>query len=109
MINILKLTSGEEIICNIKDQNSSELVVDLPVRIMSQVNVSSEEYLFVLVDWVPFSHNSWVTISTNAVVTQYTPTGKIIEEYKERVLEIAGEQAVANLDNEKEKYSTGLH
>jgi hypothetical protein len=111
LINILKLTSGDEIICNIENEDRFQLKAELPVKIISQVDVQAEEFMFLLLDWIPFSDSGHAMVNLDKIIARYKPSDKILEQYKERLLSMVGE---IDYDEEeyismKSKYGSGMH
>ena len=87
---ILKLTNGENIICDIKDQNESDIILEvttpLKMDIMSHVTKEGIQEGLALTRWVqPFTDEKDIAINKSAIVTM-VPASLGMSKYYEYVL-----------------------
>ena len=87
---ILKLTNGENIICDIKDQNENDVILEvttpLNMDIMSHVTREGIQEGLALTRWVqPFTDEKDIAINKSAIVTM-VPASLGMSKYYEYVL-----------------------
>ena len=87
---ILKLTNGENIICDIKDQNENDVILEvttpLKMDIMSHVTKEGIQEGLALTRWVqPFTDEKDIAINKSAIVTM-VPASLGMSKYYEYVL-----------------------
>ena len=87
---ILKLTNGENIICDIKDQNENDIILEvttpLKMDIMSHVTREGIQEGLALTRWVqPFTDEKDIAINKSAIVTM-VPASLGMSKYYEYVL-----------------------
>ena len=87
---ILKLTNGENIICDIKDQNENDVILEvttpLKMDIMSHVTREGIQEGLALTRWVqPFTDEKDIAINKSAIVTM-VPASLGMSKYYEYVL-----------------------
>ena len=87
---ILKLTNGENIICDIKDQNENDVILEvtapLKMDIMSQITREGIQEGLALTRWVqPFTDEKDIAINKSAIVTM-VPASLGMSKYYEYVL-----------------------
>ena len=87
---ILKLTNGENIICDIKDQNENDVILEvttpLKMDIMSHVTREGIQEGLALTRWVqPFTDEKDIAINKSAIVTM-VPASLGMGKYYEYVL-----------------------
>ena len=87
---ILKLTNGENIICDIKDQNENDVILEvttpLKMDIMSRATQKGIEEGLALTRWVqPFTDEKDIAINKSAIVTM-VPASLGMSKYYEYVL-----------------------
>ena len=87
---ILKLTNGENIICDIKDQNENDVILEvttpLKMDIMSRVTREGIQEGLALTRWVqPFTDEKDIAINKSAIVTM-VPASLGMSKYYEYVL-----------------------
>ena len=87
---ILKLTNGENIICDIKDQNENDIILEvttpLKMDIMSHVTKEGIQEGLALTRWVqPFTDEKDIAINKSAIVTM-VPASLGMSKYYEYVL-----------------------
>ena len=87
---ILKLTNGENIICDIKDQNENDVILEvttpLKMEIMSHVTREGIQEGLALTRWVqPFTDEKDIAINKSAIVTM-VPASLGMSKYYEYVL-----------------------
>ena len=87
---ILKLTNGENIICDIKDQNENDVILEvttpLKMDIMSHVTREGIQEGLALTRWVqPFTDEKEIAINKSAIVTM-VPASLGMSKYYEYVL-----------------------
>ena len=87
---ILKLSNGENIICNIKDQNESDIIIEvtapLKMDIMSRATQKGIEEGLALTRWVqPFTDEKEIAINKSTIVTM-VPASLGMSKYYEYVL-----------------------
>ena len=88
---ILKLSNGENIICDIKDQNESDIIIEvtapLKMDIMSRVTESGIEEGLALTRWVqPFTDEKDIPINKATIVTM-VPASLGMSKYYEYILQ----------------------
>ena len=87
---ILKLTNGENIICDIKDQNENDVILEvttpLKMDIMSHITKEGIQEGLALTRWVqPFTDEKDIAINKSAIVTM-VPASLGMSKYYEYVL-----------------------
>lgn len=87
---ILKLTNGENIICDIKDQNENDVILEvttpLKMDIMSHVTREGIQEGLALTRWVqPFTDEKEIAINKSTIVTM-VPASLGMSKYYEYVL-----------------------
>ena len=87
---IIKLSNGENIICDIKDQNKSDIILEvtapLKMDIMSRVTEAGIEEGLALTRWVqPFTDEKDIPINKATIVTM-VPASLGMSKYYEYVL-----------------------
>ena len=87
---ILKLTNGENIICDIKDQNENDIILEvtapLKMDIMSHITKEGIQEGLALTRWVqPFTDEKDIAINKSAIVTMI-PASLGMSKYYEYVL-----------------------
>ena len=87
---ILKLTNGENIICDIKDQNENDVILEvttpLKMDIMSHVTKEGIQEGLALTRWVqPFTDEKEIAINKSTIVTM-VPASLGMSKYYEYVL-----------------------
>jgi len=87
---ILKLTNGENIICDIKDQNENDVILEvttpLKMDIMNHVTKEGIQEGLALTRWVqPFTDEKDIAINKSAIVTM-VPASLGMSKYYEYVL-----------------------
>ena len=87
---ILKLTNGENIICDIKDQNENDVILEvttpLKMDIMSHITREGIQEGLALTRWVqPFTDEKDIAINKSAIVTM-VPASLGMSKYYEYVL-----------------------
>ena len=87
---ILKLTNGENIICDIKDQNENDVILEvttpLKMDIMSHVTREGIQEGLALTRWVqPFTDEKDIAINKSTIVTM-VPASLGMSKYYEYVL-----------------------
>ena len=87
---ILKLSNGENIICDIKDQNESDIILEvtapLKMDIMSRATQKGIEEGLALTRWVqPFTDEKYIAINKATIVTM-VPASLGMSKYYEYVL-----------------------
>ena len=88
---ILKLSNGENIICDIKDQNKSDIILEvtapLKMDIMSRVTEAGIEEGLALTRWVqPFTDEKDIPINKATIVTM-VPASLGMSKYYEYILQ----------------------
>ena len=88
---ILKLSNGENIICDIKDQNESDIIIEvtapLKMDIMSRVTEAGIEEGLALTRWVqPFTDEKDIPINKATIVTM-VPASLGMSKYYEYILQ----------------------
>ena len=87
---ILKLTNGENIICDIKDQNENDIILEvttpLKMDIMSHVTREGIQEGLALTRWVqPFTDEKEIAINKSTIITM-VPASLGMSKYYEYVL-----------------------
>ena len=87
---ILKLSNGENIICDIKDQNENDIIIEvtapLKMDIMGRATQKGIEEGLALTRWVqPFTDEKDIAINKSAIVTM-VPASLGMSKYYEYVL-----------------------
>ena len=87
---ILKLTNGENIICDIKDQNENDVILEvttpLKMDIMSHITKEGIQEGLALTRWVqPFTDEKEIAINKSTIVTM-VPASLGMSKYYEYVL-----------------------
>lgn len=87
---ILKLTNGENIICDIKDQNENDIILEvtapLKMDIMSHITKEGIQEGLALTRWVqPFTDEKEIAINKSTIVTM-VPASLGMSKYYEYVL-----------------------
>ena len=87
---ILKLTNGENIICDIKDQNENDVILEvttpLKMDIMSHVTKEGIQEGLALTRWVqPFTDEKDIVINKSTIITM-VPASLGMSKYYEYVL-----------------------
>ena len=87
---ILKLSNGENIICDIKDQNKNDVILEvtapLKMDIFSRVTEEGIQEGLALTRWVqPFTHEKDIAINKATIVTM-VPASLGMSKYYEYVL-----------------------
>ena len=87
---ILKLSNGENIICDIKDQNESDIILEvtapLKMDIMSRATQKGIEEGLALTRWVqPFTDEKEIAINKSTIITM-VPASLGMSKYYEYVL-----------------------
>ena len=88
---ILKLSNGENIICNIKDQNESDIMIEvtapLKIDIMSRVTEEGIVEGLALTRWVqPFTDEKDIAINKSTIITM-VPASLGMSKYYEYILQ----------------------
>tara|TARA_B100000745_G_C19852268_1_gene283125 strand:- start:42 stop:518 length:477 start_codon:yes stop_codon:yes gene_type:complete len=88
---ILKLTNGENIICDIKDQNESDIILEvtgpLKMDIMSRITKEGIEEGLALTRWVqPFTDEKDIAINKSTIITM-VPASLGMSKYYEYILQ----------------------
>ena len=88
---IIKLSNGENIICDIKDQNKSDIILEvtapLKMDIMSRVTEAGIEEGLALTRWVqPFTDEKDIPINKATIVTM-VPASLGMSKYYEYILQ----------------------
>ena len=108
---ILKLSNGENIICDIKDQNKSDIILEvtapLKMDIMSRVTEAGIEEGLALTRWVqPFTDEKDIPINKATIVTM-VPASLGMSKYYEYVLKnIKGMRLVTSTTEDIEEEPT---
>ena len=104
---ILKLTNGENIICDIKDQNENDVILEvttpLKMDIMSHVTREGIQEGLALTRWVqPFTDEKDIAINKSAIVTM-VPASLGMSKYYEYVLKNIKEMRLVDSTTEDEE------
>ena len=88
---ILKLSNGENIICDIKDQNESDIIIEvtapLKMDIMSRATQKGIEEGLALTRWVqPFTDEKDIAINKSTIITM-VPASLGMSKYYEYILQ----------------------
>ena len=102
---ILKLTNGENIICDIKDQNENDVILEvttpLKMDIMSHVTREGIQEGLALTRWVqPFTDEKDIAINKSAIVTM-VPASLGMSKYYEYVLKNIREMRLVDSTTEE--------
>ena len=122
-IKILVLKSGEDVIADIKEMMTSDnqvmgyiLTKPCVVKLMSAAPLTAEEdepnpegtseVRIRMHPWAPLAKEKQVPLSTEWVVTMFSPIDKVLDMYKKQVLKENGKTDTT--DSSDEQLKTGL-
>ena len=122
-IKILVLKSGEDVIADIKEMMTSDnqvmgyiLTKPCVVKLMSAAPLTAEEdepnpegtseVRIRMHPWAPLAKEKQVPLSTEWVVTMFSPIDKVLDMYKKQVLKENGQNNTT--DSSDEQLKTGL-
>ena len=119
-IKILVLKSGEDVIADIKEMMTSDnqvmgYIVTKPcvVKLMSAAPLTAEEddsniegsseVRIRMHPWAPLAKEKQVPLSTEWVVTMFSPIDKVLDMYKKQVLKENGQNNTTDSSDEQSK------
>ena len=119
-IKILVLKSGEDVIAEIKEMMTSDnqvmgylLTKPCVVKLMSAAPLTAEEddsnpegtseVRIRMHPWAPLAKEKQVPLSTEWVVTMFSPIEKVLDMYKKQVLKENGKTDTTNSSDEQSK------
>ena len=119
-IKILVLKSGEDVIADIKEMMTSDnqvmgylLTKPCVVKLMSAAPLTAEEddsniegsseVRIRMHPWAPLAKEKEVPLSTEWVVTMFSPIEKVLDMYKKQVLKENGKTDTTNSSDEQSK------
>ncbi len=82
-IEILRLRSGEDIMCDISEETAAEYSVENPAVIMPMGRTEGGAVQIALSPWMPYSTSTTFTIPKDFVVTSAFPSEEIAGTYAE--------------------------
>lgn len=75
-VKLIRLTSGEEILCTIKHEHEHSLVMENPTII-----IPTQERSIGLAPWMPYAKTELVDISKSSIVFVIEPVEQLAEQY----------------------------
>ena len=119
-IKILVLKSGEDVIADIKEMMTSDnqvmgyiLTKPCVVKLMSAAPLTAEEddsntehsseVRIRMHPWAPLAKEKQVPLSTEWVVTMFSPIDKVLDMYKKQVLKENGKTDTTNSSDQQSK------
>ena len=75
-VKLIRLTSGEEILCTIKHEHENALVMENPTII-----IPTQERSIGLAPWMPYAKTELVEIAKSAIVFVIEPVDQLAEQY----------------------------
>ena len=119
-IKILVLKSGEDVIADIKEMMTSDnqvmgyiLTKPCVVKLMSAAPLTAEEddsniegsseVRIRMHPWAPLAKEKQVPLSTEWVVTMFSPVDKVLDMYKKQVLKENGKTDTADSSDQQSK------
>ncbi len=76
-VKIVRLTSGEEILCTVSNETESHITMEDPTII-----IPTQDRNIGLAPWLPYAESDKVTIRRDAVVFIVDPVNQLAEQYR---------------------------
>lgn len=76
-VKIVRLTSGEELLCTIVDETQTEITIEDPTII-----IPTQDRNIGLAPWLPYAEADKVTIRRDSVMFIVAPVGQLAEQYR---------------------------
>ena len=105
-LKVLKLLNGDEIVCEIVEENSRRTTVLNPI-ILTQIRIPTGKLLvesYVMSPWAGFTTDEFYDIQTRTIIVSSTPKESLIENYK-KFIEARDNDTVEELQEELENNS----
>ncbi len=76
-VKIVRLTSGEELLCTIVDETTNEVTIGDPTII-----IPTQDRNIGLAPWLPYAESEKVTVRRDCIVFTVDPVEQLAEQYR---------------------------